>query len=101
MGLKSGVFSAAGQSGKVEGHGADLLVGGTFVGSVRLEVSIPDAAGGDVWVPIGATLSAPGSVQFAFGQTTRQFRANCTAFTSGSIVYQVAASQSEDTVETL
>jgi hypothetical protein len=100
MAAKSGVFAAAGQSAKVEGHGADLIVGGTFVGTVRLEVSIPDAAGLDVWVPVGAVLTAPGIVQLAFGMTTRAFRANCTAYTSGSIVYQIVASQIEDTVET-
>jgi hypothetical protein len=56
-------------------------VGGTFVGTVAIEVS-PDA--GTTWIQFGASLTAPGITAVLPPATL--VRAKCTAFTSGTIL---------------
>jgi len=52
---------------------------GTFVGTVQVQVS-PD---GTNWVNEGSALTVPGKIAMPAG--TKQMRADCTAFTSGTI----------------
>jgi hypothetical protein len=57
MGQRNSTFAAvANDATLVEGVQVDLVVGGTFVGTIQLQVAIPDATGANVWVPIGAGL---------------------------------------------
>lgn len=62
------------------------LVGGTFVGTVAVQVSND----GVTWVALGAAVTAPATTvqldcPFKFA------RLNCTAYTSGTIVGQLGA----------
>lgn len=96
MGQRNGTFGAvANDATLVQGQTVDLVVGGTFVGTIQLQVCIPDAAGAAVWVPVGAGLTAPGQITYQAG-TQRSFRAACTAYTSGTIVYSLAGLTLED-----
>lgn len=98
MGVRNSTFAAvANDATLVQGVQMELVVGGTFVGTVQLQVAIPDATGANVWVPVGAALTAPGSITYLAG-TQRSFRAACTAYTSGTIVYSLAGLFLEDYV---
>lgn len=95
MGIRNSTFGAvANDATLVQGVSVDLVVGGTFVGTIQLQVAIPDATGANVWVPIGAGLTAPGTITYNAG-TQRSFRAACTAWTSGTIVYSLAGLSNE------
>lgn len=96
MGILNGSFGATGNSGSnpVEANNAELIVGGTFVGTVQLQVCIPGAAGAELWVSVGQ-LTAAGAVTFLSGQR-RRFRAACTAYTSGTVYYSVGGACNED-----
>lgn len=61
------------------------FVGGTFVGTVQIEVSFD----GTNWAAYGAALTAPGTVAITI--PVKQVRANCTAYTSGLAVAYVGA----------
>lgn len=72
--------------------GADLVVSGTFVATIQLQVAMADANGADVWVPVSAGLTAPGIItQSAAGG--RKWRAACSAFTSGTAAYELSGSR--------
>lgn len=92
-----GALNAATSSS--DGTDADLVVGGTFVGTIQLQASIPGASGADLWVSVGQ-LTAPGlvKVQMAIG---RKFRAVCTAYTSGTAYVSLGVSLNEDLVATV
>ena len=99
MATRNGTFGAvANDAAFVRGTTADLVVGGTFVGTIQLQVCIPDATGAAVWVPVSAGLTAPGVITYQAG-TGRAFRAACTAWTSGTIIYSVGAYQLEDVID--
>lgn len=95
MSVVNGNFAALGNSGTTfaMGNYAELIVGGTFVGTIQLQACIPGAGGAAIWVPVGS-LTAPGAVTFVSGQC-RNFRAECTAYTSGTAYYSVGASCNE------
>ena len=98
MGTRNGSFAAvANDATTVGGSNVDLVVGGTFVGTVQLQVCIPGAAGAALWVSVGQ-LTAPGAVTFLAG-TGRQFRAACTAYTSGTAYYSLSAYSLEDMID--
>lgn len=92
----NGTFGATGSSSTAEGSNAELIVGGTFVGTVQLQVAIADAAGADVWVPC-QQLTAPGVVTCNMSQA-RKYRAACSAYTSGTIVYSLGTAILEDLI---
>lgn len=96
MGIINGSFAAQGNSGAVgvEANQVELIVGGTFVGTVQLQVCIPGAAGAELWVSVGQ-LTAPGAVTFLSGQC-RRYRASCTAYTSGTAYYSIGGACVED-----
>jgi hypothetical protein len=95
MGIRNSTFGAvANDATLVQGVQMDLVVGGTFVGTIELQVAIPDASGANVWVKVGS-LTAPGAITYMAG-TQRSFRAACTAWTSGTIVYSLAGLFLED-----
>ena len=99
MGTRNSNFtSATNDATVVRGATVDLAVGGTFVGTVQLQVCIPGAAGAELWVPVSAGLTAPGIITYNAG-TGRAFRAACTAYTSGTAYYSVGAYQLEDMID--
>lgn len=58
-----------------------FLVGGTFVGTVQVEVTPDD---GTTWIPLAnGAFTAPGSLPIE--HALKKVRANCTAWTSGTI----------------
>lgn len=97
MGVRNGSFTAqANDATLTEGSAVDLIVGGTFVGTVQLQVCIPGAAGAELWVSVGQ-LTAPGVITHTSGNS-RKFRAACTAFTSGTIYYSLGGRTGEDEI---
>jgi hypothetical protein len=61
------------------------LVGGTFVGTVKCEVSYDiDTAAVPTWVQFGADITAPGTVKVDV--PAKAVRLRCSAFTSGTIL---------------
>lgn len=78
-------FTATGTGNSLKVHTGDSLkydVAGTFVGTIKLEVS---RHGGHAWDTV-ATLTAAGSGTVKNeGASDAQYRFNCTAYTSGTI----------------
>ena len=71
----------------------NCLIGGTFVGTVAIEVSFDAGAN---FVPLPSPLAAATApVVSAVGVRCQQIRANCTAFTSGTIEVK-ASGEDED-----
>lgn len=68
---------------------AGVLVGGTFVGTVLIEVSFDTEAAVPTWVPFGSAVTAPGTVKIDI--PVKAARARCSAYTSGTIVAGVSA----------
>lgn len=99
MATRNGSFTGVANDAVVaRGATADLVVGGTFVGTVQLQVCIPGLAGAELWVPVGAGLTAPGVITYQAG-CGRAFRAACSAFTSGPIYYSLGAFTLEDMID--
>lgn len=69
-------------------EGANLpvaaVVGGTFVGTVIVEVSMDPEAGSPTWIPFGAAITAPGTAKVDI--PCKAVRLRCSAYTSGTIV---------------
>jgi hypothetical protein len=86
----AGNFTATGQSQVFTVSARDFLlkIGGTFVGTVQLEIYNGQAA---AWQAVEAAYTA-GLVK-AFDAVARGqiFRLNCTAYTSGTISYELEA----------
>ncbi len=86
--FKTGSVTATGVIASLGSEGAQLpvgvLVGGTFVGTVVVEVSYDPEATVPTWVAFGAALTAPGTVKVDI--PVKAVRARCSAFTSGTIV---------------
>lgn len=98
MATRNGSFAAAANDAVVaRGATADLVVGGTFVGTIELQVCIPGAAGAELWVKAGS-LTAPGVLTYQAG-CGRAFRAACTAYTSGKAYYSLGAFTLEDMID--
>lgn len=99
MGVQNATITGNTQAtGSSEGNEADLVVGGTFVATIQLQVAIPGAAGADLWVPCGQ-LTAAGivKVQTAVG---RKFRAISTAYTSGTAYISLGVSRNNQFLQT-
>jgi hypothetical protein len=85
-----GIFGGTGNSGNIENASdVDLFISGTFVGTVQLQTPMADASGADAWQAIGANITAPGMVTVRMA-TARKWRVACTAYTSGTIVYELS-----------
>ncbi len=84
-------FSATGQSSDANGDSCDIVLSGTFVGTVALQAQ--DASGN--WVTIDSwtapAISLNNEAAFA-----RNWRLNCTAFISGAINYEISAGRVRD-----
>lgn len=98
MGVVNTAFTAVANGNGSFGTDAELIVGGTFVGTAKLQVQIPDAAGAAVWVDVGS-LTAPGLVNYR-GAVGRTFRAICSAFTSGTILTSLGTATNEEMFQT-
>ncbi len=94
----NGTFAATGQSASwtpLAGQGFNIHLTGTFVGTVQLERQL-----NGVWAPVtvsaGGSIiqmelwSAPASDVWGEPQYGVSYRLNCTAYTSGTITYQVS-----------
>lgn len=60
-----------------------LLVGGTFVGTVKVEVSYDPEVTSPTWVQFSTDLTAAGTVKLDI--PVKAVRLRCSAFTSGTI----------------
>lgn len=98
MGVVNTSFTGVANGNTVYGTDAELIVGGTFVGTAKLQVQIPDGTGAAVWVDVGS-LTAPGVLNYR-GTVGRTFRAICSAFTSGTIITSVGAALNEEMFQT-
>jgi hypothetical protein len=83
----TGVIASLGVEGCFQPAG--VLVGGTFVGTVLVEVCMDSAAVTPTWVQFGSSLTAPGTVQVNI--PVRAIRTRCSAFTSGTITSGIGA----------
>lgn len=83
----TGSFAATGNSSSAEGSFAEMILGGTFVGTITLQVAIPGAAGADQWVTVSSQ-TAPGRFT-SEGPVGRKWRLSCTAYTSGTAYYSL------------
>lgn len=72
---------------------AALWLTGTFVGTAFLQVS-PD---GTTWVDEGSSLTAPG--RFVIPAYAKQVRGRCSAFTSGTLAFQVTGKDDDRSVK--
>lgn len=99
MGVVNSTFTAVANGNSSEGTNADLVIGGTFVGTVQLQCAIPGAGGADLWVSVGQ-LTAAGIVTGNVA-SARKWRAACTAFTSGTIYASMGAALNEELQTTL
>lgn len=89
-GYQKGSFVAVANGTAIDNaDGADLVVSGTFVGTIVLQVAMAGPTGLDVWTPVGVGLTAPGIISQA-SVNNRKWRAACTAWTSGSIDYELS-----------
>lgn len=66
-----------------------VIVGGTFVGTVKVEVCFDPDATSPTWVQFGSDVTAPGVVKV--DMPCKAVRARCSAFTSGTIFAGIAA----------
>lgn len=98
MGVATGSFAAPGQSSAIMGTLVDLVVSGTFTGSIQIETAMPGSGGADVWVATATALTAAGVSQF-MAANSRKYRANATALSTGTAYYQLSTSNSEDLMD--
>lgn len=87
----TGNFGASGNSSFIEASEVDMVVNGTFVSSCQLQVSSPGLSGAEVWVPVGAPLTAPGILTYKASSNRRWRIAN--TWTSGTVYYDLTGSR--------
>ncbi len=84
-------FTAIGQSAAANGDSCDIILSGTFVGTVALQAQ--DATGN--WVTIDSwtaeAISLNNEAAFA-----RNWRLDCSAYNSGTITYEISAGRVRD-----
>lgn len=68
-----------------------VVVGGTFVGTVKVEVSDDPDATSPTWVQVGVDITAPGVVNV--DTPVKAVRLRCSAYTSGTILGYLSASE--------
>lgn len=86
----TGTFTGSAQtSAVVLGREAEAILTGTFTATV--EPQVQDANGN--WAPVaGAGLTAPGATKFEMA-VSRPWRLAVTAYTSGTIAYELAGEE--------
>ncbi len=67
-----------------------VVVGGTFVGTVKVEVSDDPDVGSPTWTQFGSDITAPGTVKVDI--PVKAVRLRCSAYTSGTIMGYIGAS---------
>lgn len=68
-----------------------VIIGGTFVGTVIVEVSNDPEAGSPVWAPFGSAVTAPGTVKIDI--PVKAVRLRCSAYTSGTIAGYISGAK--------
>lgn len=76
-------------AGVVKGNRVDALISNVFVATVQLQMR--DTQGN--WLPNGADITAPGVRYVEGGQQDREWRLMVTAYTSGTITYELSGSR--------
>lgn len=66
----------------------DLTASGTFSSSMQIQTAMGGLNGADIWVPVGAALTAPGIVSVS-SKVPRKWRVANT-FTSGQADYELS-----------
>ena len=95
MPATSGSFTADSQtSATLEGSMVELIVGGTIVATIQLQVGITGASGAALWVSVGQ-LTAAGRIAVE-GPVGRPYRAAVTAWTSGPAYYSLVTATNDD-----
>jgi len=84
-------FTATGQSAEANGDSCDIILSGTFVGTVALQAQ--DATGNWVTVNSWTAQAISLNIKAAFA---RNWRLDCTAYTSGTIAYEISAGRVRD-----
>lgn len=69
----------------------NVLIGGTFVGTVSLEVEFGDG----VWVEHPDVIDKTVPIVVPGAMRARQVRANCTAYTSGTIETRISGTDED------
>jgi hypothetical protein len=90
-----GSFTATADGNQIDNSSdVDLVVSGTFVASVQLETAMAGPTGADVWVPVGAAITAPGVLN-AKMTNGRKWRTRCSAYTSGQADYELSGAMNQ------
>lgn len=66
-----------------------IAVGGTFVGTVLVEISFDSDAAAPTWIAFGSAITTPSTVKLDI--PVKSVRLRCSAFTSGTIVGGIGA----------
>lgn len=82
-----GSFTSTGQSAVVHGDNVDVLISGTFTASVTLQAE--DAQGN--WIDVPAQSHTAPAFANSVSAGARNWRLNCSAYTSGTAVYELSA----------
>jgi len=98
-----GTFSGTGTSSTITVRGSKLVdlslnfASDSGVGTVQLQrATRADASGAEVWLPIASYTNASDPLEITFrSAVTRDYRLECTAYTSGDIHYELQAGNKE------
>jgi hypothetical protein len=89
----TGTSAAYGAANYVSAGAFNASLSGTWVGTVSLERGLPNTDGTLVWLPVTvdtagatATYTVPVSFSVTEPEGAAQYRWNCTAYTSGTIL---------------
>ena len=86
MDTHTNTFEATGQSSTAYGGVCDAIISGTFVGTIKLEAEDPTGN----WIEVGSWTDEIASLNNEAG-FDRNWRLNCTDYTSGTINYELSA----------
>ena len=91
--IEAGSLSASNQSDSVHGVLCDIVLSGTWTGTVELQVMVKDASGVESWADTGDSWTANGAY-VGDAATPRKWRIDFTR-NSGTLVYELRASMGE------
>lgn len=77
--------------GRVFGNFVDAIISGTFTATVQLQTKTVDQNGAVIWAPVGTDITAAAVRYVEAALTDREWRLVVTAFTSGTIVWELNA----------
>lgn len=89
--MASGTFTATGNSATETGDQVDVLIHGTFVGTIELQTQVEDGT----WVATDSFTSASDLLNKQ-SAGSRKWRLACTIFTSGTVNYSLSAIRFRD-----